>query len=100
MLTPIIKISGLKPTSFSHSSVISCSFMQAPHSLRNREPFRTMVLCAMCIGFRRSEFIALKWCDFNWEDRTLYIRRAVVDGVEDIVKTKYSEAPMQLDDAR
>jgi len=43
-----------------------------------REPFRTMVLTAMCIGPRRSEFTALKWLDFNWEKKTLYIRRGIV----------------------
>jgi integrase len=63
------------------------------------EPFRTMVLTAMCVGPRRSEFIALKWSDFDWERRTLYIRRGIVDGVVDACKTRYSEEPMPLDDA-
>ncbi len=64
-----------------------------------REPFRTMVLVGMCLGVRRSEFIALKWLDFNWEKKTLYIRRGIVDGEIGDVKTDYSDQPMPLDDA-
>lgn len=64
-----------------------------------REPFRTMVLTAMCIGPRRSEFIALKWLDFNWEKREVYIRRGIVDGVIGPVKTQYSESPMPLEES-
>jgi integrase len=63
-----------------------------------KEPFRTMVLTAMCIGPRRSEFTALKWLDFNWEKKTLYIRRGIVDGEIGDVKTDYSDQPMPLDD--
>jgi integrase len=57
-----------------------------------------MVLTAMCIGPRRSEFTALKWLDFNWEKKTLYIRRGIVDGEIGDVKTDYSDQPMPLDD--
>lgn len=64
-----------------------------------REPFRTMLLTAMCIGVRRSEFIALKWKDFDWHQKTLYVRRGIVDGHIGDVKTIYSEKPMPLDDA-
>jgi hypothetical protein len=54
-----------------------------------------MVLTAVCIGPRRSEFTALKWLDFNWEKKDPDIRRGIVD-VD--VKTDYSDQPMPLDD--
>lgn len=64
-----------------------------------REPFRTMVILDLATGLRCSELLALRWCDFDWEDRTLYVQRAIVDGVVDEVKTKYSKAGVPLDPA-
>jgi integrase len=57
----------------------------------NEEPFRTMVLVAMCLGLRCSELLALKWMDVDWEHLTIAVRRSIVAGREDMVKTKYSE---------
>jgi len=63
------------------------------------EPFRTMVILDLATGLRCSELLALKWCDFDWASLTLLIRRAIVDGVVDDVKTKYSKAGLPLDSA-
>jgi integrase len=63
------------------------------------EPFRTMVVLDMATGLRASELLALKWCDVNWSDLTLSVRRAIVDGVTDDVKTKCSKAGLPLDPA-
>lgn len=63
------------------------------------EPFRTMIILDMATGLRCSELLALKWCDFDWASLTLLIRRAIVDGVVDEVKTKYSKAGLPLDPA-
>jgi len=52
------------------------------------EPFRTMVILDMATGLRCSELLALQWSDFNWESLTLMVRRAIVDGVVDDVKTR------------
>lgn len=65
----------------------------------DREPFRTMVILALCTGVRCSELVALKWSDFDWENLSVYIRRAIVAGRVDDVKTEYSEAPLPLDPA-
>ena len=65
----------------------------------NREPCRTMVILALCTGVRCSELVALKWSDFDWENLSVYIRRAIVSGRVDDVKTEYSEAPLPLDPA-
>src|ERR1035441_10921940 len=51
------------------------------------EPYRTMVLVAMCLGLRRSEISGLKWSDFNWVDRQGLIQRSVSANWEDAVKT-------------
>ena len=61
------------------------------------EPFHTMVFLDMATGLRCSELLALKWCDFDWENLTLQVQRAVVDGVVDQVKTRYSQAGLPLD---
>jgi len=44
------------------------------------EPFRTMVVIAMCLGLRVSEILALKWADFDFEEGTLMITRGTVHG--------------------
>ena len=61
------------------------------------EPFRTMVLLDIATGLRASELLALKWCDVNWSELTLSVRRAIVDDVTDDVKTKSSKAGLPLD---
>jgi len=61
------------------------------------EPFRTMVILAMCLGLRCSELIGLQWQDFDWENLTLLVRRAVVASRVDRVKTRYSKKNLPLD---
>ena len=55
-----------------------------------REPYRTMVLIAGCLGFRASEIVGLQWRDFDFEKSTLLVQRGVVHGRVDDVKTEYS----------
>ena len=45
-----------------------------------REPFRTMVLIAGCLGLRVSEIVALQWRDFDFPGLTLLIQRSIVHG--------------------
>ena len=61
------------------------------------EPYRTMVVLAMCLGLRCSELIGLQWQDLDWENLTLLVRRAVVAAHVDQVKTKYSKKNLPLD---
>jgi integrase len=63
------------------------------------EPFRTMVLLDMCLGLRCSELLALKWMDVDWDKLTILVRRAIVSGHVDDVKTRYSRAAVPLDPA-
>jgi len=63
------------------------------------EPFRTMVILDLATGLRCSELFALQWRDVLWDDRTLLVRRGIVNGVVSDVKTKYSNAGIPLDPA-
>ena len=62
-----------------------------------KEPFRTMVLVAGCLGLRASEVVGLQWQDIDWDSLTVTIRRGVVHGREGDAKTEASEKPLPLD---
>jgi integrase len=64
-----------------------------------REPYRTMVLIAGCLGLRVSEIVALQWRDFDFESLTLLIQRSAVHGRVGDVKTEYSRDRVPLDPA-
>ena len=64
-----------------------------------KEPYRTMVLVAVCLGLRVSEIIGLQWGDFDWESRTVLVQRSVVHARVGDTKTEYSRRPMPLDAA-
>jgi integrase len=64
-----------------------------------REPYRTMVLVAGCLGLRVSEIVALRWRDFDFSGRTLLIQRSIVHGRVGEVKTEYSRDSVPLDPA-
>jgi integrase len=63
----------------------------------NEEPFHTMLVTAASLGLRCSELLGLQWGDFDWEDLTVSVGRAVVAGRVDAVKTKYSKDRVPLD---
>jgi integrase len=64
-----------------------------------REPYRTMVLIAGCLGLRVSEIVGLQWGDFDFPEFTLLIQRSVVHGRVGDVKTEYSRDSVPLDAA-
>jgi integrase len=64
-----------------------------------REPYRTMVLVAQCLGLRVSEITALKWEDLEVEARQLLVQRSVVNGRVDDVKTEYSRDHVPIHEA-
>ncbi len=63
----------------------------------DEEPFRTMVLTDMCLGLRCSELLAIKWSDFDWENLTLKVQRAIVAGRVGEVKTRFSMKTVPID---
>lgn len=64
-----------------------------------REPFRTMVLVAGCLGLRVSEIVGLKWSDFDFDNLSLLVQRSRVHGKDGDVKTEYSRDRVPLDPA-
>lgn len=68
------------------------------HSLLGqvREPYRTMVLIAGCLGLRAGEIVGLQWGDFDFEKSALLVQRGVVHGHVDDVKTEYSHDTVPL----
>jgi integrase len=56
-----------------------------------KEPYRTMVYFAQCLGLRVSEIAALRWDDFDFDKNQLLVQRSFVDGRTDDVKTEYSQ---------
>jgi len=62
-----------------------------------KEPYRTMVLLAGCLGLRASEVTGLQWRDVDWDELSIFIRRSVVHGREGEAKTEASEKPIPLD---
>jgi integrase len=58
-----------------------------------------MTTVGLCTGVKCSELAAMKWSDFDWQDLSVYIRRAIASGRLDEVTTEYSEAPLPLDPA-
>src|SRR5262249_32269305 len=57
-----------------------------------KEPMRTMVIVAFCLGLRRSELAGLRWSDFDWTKQEVMIQRSVIANRVDAVKTKQSRA--------
>jgi integrase len=60
------------------------------------ERVRTMVVLAGCLGLSRSEFIGLKWSDFNWAAGTLTVQRGVVHNHVGKTKTQARRKPVPL----
>ncbi|HVW10951.1 MAG TPA: site-specific integrase [Bryobacteraceae bacterium] len=55
-----------------------------------REPYRTMVLIAGCLGLRAGEIVGLQWGDFDFEKSVLLVQRSIVHGRIGDVKTECS----------
>lgn len=64
-----------------------------------RQPYRSMVMVAICTGLRASEILSLKWDDFDFAGQKMRVVRAVVRGIVDRTKTETSESELPLDPA-
>ena len=62
-----------------------------------KEPFRTMVLVAGCLGLRASEIMGLQWGDVDWNNLTVLIRRSATGKHIYETKTEESSKPVPLD---
>jgi len=61
------------------------------------EPYRTMVLVAICTGLRVSEILALRWSRIDFHRLTMMVRIAAANGRVGPVKTECSEDELPLD---
>ncbi len=57
--------------------IISGLEIQALLAVLPMNPHRTTVVMALSTGLRCSESFALKWPDFDWEQLTILVRRAI-----------------------
>ncbi len=62
-----------------------------------REPYRTMVIVAMCTGMRVSEVLALRWEHIDFEAGVMLVQQGVVNGRIGKVKTEASNDYIPLD---
>ncbi len=61
------------------------------------EPLNIMTLVAGGLGLRVSEMVALKWEDFDFENKQVTIQRKFTHGALGLTKTVASEAALPLD---
>jgi integrase len=61
------------------------------------QPYRMMVMVAICSGVRSEEVLAIEKSDLHFERLSLQLFRAVVHGRVKFVKTEYSEDELPLD---
>jgi integrase len=64
-----------------------------------REPYKTMVIVAMCTGMRVSEVLALRWEHIDFKAGVILVQQGVVNGRIGKVKTEASHDEIPLDPA-
>jgi integrase len=61
------------------------------------QPYRTMVLIALCFGLRISEILGLRWTDFDFKRSIVLIQRSAVGKHLNRLKTEYSQDEVPLE---
>jgi integrase len=61
------------------------------------QPYRTMVLIALCFGLRISEILGLRWTDFDFERAVVLIQRSAVGKRLNKLKTEYAQDEVPLE---
>src|SRR5664279_5266309 len=85
------------PSSLS-ARVLSVKASQCTWNLKNcGRCFRVMVLLDAATGLRRSELLALKWEDIDFERLQINVRRSIYLNVVGNCKTEASRKPVPLD---
>lgn len=64
-----------------------------------REPYKTMVIVAMCTGLRVSEILALRWEHIDFKEGVMLVQQGVVNGRIGRTKTEASQDEIPLDPA-
>jgi integrase len=63
------------------------------------DPYRTMVIVAICTGCRVSEILAMRWSRIDFTRLTMLVKVKVVNGRVGRVKTEHSEDELPIDPA-
>jgi integrase len=61
------------------------------------QPYRTMVLIALCFGLRISEILGLRWTDFDFKRSAVLIQRSAVGKRLNKLKTECSQDEVPLE---
>jgi integrase len=61
------------------------------------QPYRTMVLIALCFGLRISEILGLRWTDFDFKRSAVLIQRSAVGKRLNRLKTECSQDEVPLE---
>ena len=61
------------------------------------QPYRTIVLIALCFGLRISEILGLRWTDFDFKRSAVLIQRSAVGKRLNKLKTEYSQDEVPLE---
>jgi integrase len=61
------------------------------------QPFRTIVLIALCFGLRISEILGLRWTDFDLKRSVVLIQRSSVGKRLNKLKTEYSQDEVPIE---
>jgi integrase len=61
------------------------------------QPYRMMVLIALCFGLRISEILGLRWTDFDFKRSVILIQRSAVGKRVNKLKTEYSQDEIPLE---
>jgi integrase len=61
------------------------------------QPYRTIVLIALCFGLRISEILGLRWTDFDLKRSVVLIQRSAVGKRVNKLKTEYSQDEVPLE---
>ena len=76
--------------------VLSAAEFQKLLAHLQTEPYRTMLMVAMSLGLRCSEWAALQWQDVDFAAGTISINRVIMVNRVDEVKTAYSGKTLPL----
>jgi integrase len=61
------------------------------------QPYRTMVLIALCFGLRISGILGLRWTDFDFKRSVVLIQRSAVGKRLNKLKTEYSQDEVPIE---
>ncbi len=76
--------------------VLTAQQIQRLAATVNREPYVTMIWTAACLGLTASELSGLRWADVDFKTRQVFVRRGVIAGRIERVKTIYRAAALPL----